>query len=106
MECAYFRVPTVILYKTSFLTAFLGRLFIKVKCIGMPNLLAGNKKIYPEFIQKDANPDNLSSAAILFLTQPGIYQKTQDALQKMLLTLGEEGACRRAAQKVIDCLQG
>ena len=106
MECAYFRVPTVILYKTSFLTAFLGRLFIKVKCIGMPNLLAGHKKIYPEFIQKDANPDNLSSAAILFLTQPGIYQKTQDALQKMLLTLGEEGACRRAAQKVIDCLQG
>lgn len=101
MECAYFQVPTVILYKTSFLTALLGHLFIHVKCIGMPNLLLNNKMVYPEFIQQDATPKKVSDAALRFLTQPDVRQNTQADLRKMLSTLGGEGACRRAAQQVL-----
>ena len=29
LECAWFRVPTVVLYKTSWITHLLGRLFVK-----------------------------------------------------------------------------
>ncbi len=46
MECAYFGVPAIVIYRTSFSTYFLGRRFIKVKYLAMPNLLAG-EMVYP-----------------------------------------------------------
>ena len=51
MECAYFGVPTVVIYKTSWSTYALGRRFIKVKYLAMPNLLA-EEEVFPEFIRK------------------------------------------------------
>ena len=47
-------MPTVVLYKTSWITYLLGRLFVKVKHIAMPNVLAG-REVFPEFIQREAN---------------------------------------------------
>jgi hypothetical protein len=41
MECAFFRVPTVTLYKTSWSTFQIGKRIVKVKSLTMPNLLAG-----------------------------------------------------------------
>ena len=46
MECAWFRVPTVVLYRTSWPTYALGRWFIKIPHIAMPNVLAGHE-IFP-----------------------------------------------------------
>ena len=40
MECAFFGVPTVTLYKTSWLTYQIGRRIVTVKSLTMPNLLA------------------------------------------------------------------
>lgn len=105
MECSYFQVPTVILYKTSFLTAFLGRLFIKVKCIGMPNILSGNRHVYPEFIQRNATASNLSKAVLRFLIREDVRSQTKTDLQTMLATLGGEGACQRAAGKVLELFE-
>ncbi|MDI9401900.1 MAG: lipid-A-disaccharide synthase [Limisphaerales bacterium] len=105
MECSYFQVPTVIFYKTSFFTAFFGRLFIKVKCIGMPNILSGNRHIYPEFIQGDATAANLSKAVLRFLAQPEVRSQTQHGLRTMLATLGGEGASQRAADKVLELFE-
>ena len=66
MECAWFRVPTVVLYKTSPLTHALGRRLVKVPYLAMPNLLAG-EELFPEFIQPAANADNLAEASLLLL---------------------------------------
>ena len=41
MECAFFGVPTVTLYKTSWATYEIGKRIVKVKSLTMPNLLAG-----------------------------------------------------------------
>ncbi len=105
MECAYFQVPTVILYRTSFLTAFLGRIFIKVKRIGMPNLLMNNKAVYPEFIQEEARADAIAAAMLRFLTDKKVRKETQEDLRTMLGTLGGEGACLRAAEKVLSLMR-
>ena len=40
MECALFGVPTVTLYKTSWLTYQIARRIVTVKSLTMPNLLA------------------------------------------------------------------
>ena len=41
MECAFFGVPTVTLYKTSWLTYEIAKRIVTVKSLTMPNLLAG-----------------------------------------------------------------
>ncbi len=54
LETAVSGTPMVILYKVGGLTAFVGRLLLKIKFIGLPNLVAG-KAIVPEAVQDDAN---------------------------------------------------
>src|SRR5208282_5260510 len=63
MECAFFGVPTVTLYKTSWSTYQIGRFIVNVNWLTMPNILA-DEMIFPEFIQNDATPENLAGAAL------------------------------------------
>ena len=101
MECAFFGVPTVTLYKTSWLTYQIARRIVTVKSLTMPNLLAG-ETVYPEFIQNDATPENISRAA-LELLQDEVRRKTIKAqLAKIIKSLGEPGAPTRAATAVFS----
>ena len=47
----------VIVYKLSPLSYWLGRVLIKVKHIGLVNLIA-DRQIVPELLQSQASPDN------------------------------------------------
>ena len=100
MECAWFRVPTVVLYKTSWPTYALGRWFINIPHIAMPNVLAG-REIFPEFIQGEATGKNLARAVTCFLTEKGAQGKIREELDDVAGTLGEKGAAVRAAKAVI-----
>jgi hypothetical protein len=51
LECAYFGVPTLVLYKLSPLEFQIARRMVRVKHIAMPNLLAG-ETVFPEFLQQ------------------------------------------------------
>ena len=103
MECAYFGVPTVVLYRTSWSTYELGKRFIKTKYLAMPNLLA-DKEIYPEFIQHEATPEKLSDSALRFLRDPALTSKTKADLAKVMESLGGQGASNRAAKAMLELL--
>ena len=79
-------------------------MFIKVEYIGMPNLLLNNKEVYPEFIQREATPENLSEATLRFLTKMDVRNSVQADLRKMLSELGGEGACKRAAEQILKLI--
>ncbi len=100
MECAYFEVPTVVLYKTSWSTYLLGRRFIRVKHLAMPNLLAG-REIYPELIQEHASPDSLYSAARDLLENSERRAQIRQDLRKVIASLGAPGASQRAADAIL-----
>ncbi|MDP6034413.1 MAG: hypothetical protein QGG55_00065, partial [Verrucomicrobiota bacterium] len=100
MECAWFRVPTVVLYKTSWPTYALGRWFINIPHIAMPNVLAGHE-IFPEFIQGEATGKNLARAVKRFLFGKETQEKIRLELDKVAGTLGDKGAAGRAANAVI-----
>src|SRR4051812_41295364 len=91
MECAYFRVPTVVLYRTSWSTHALGKRFIKVKYLAMPNLLAG-EQVYPEFIQDQATGPNLAAAALELMRDEKRRAVIQAKLDAVIGSLGETGA--------------
>lgn len=59
LELALLRVPTVIAFKVSWLTYALARLFVRVKVMGLPNLLL-DAIVAPEVIQFKCTPDVLA----------------------------------------------
>lgn len=101
MECAFFGVPTVTLYKTSWLTYQIAKRIVTVKSLTMPNLLAG-EPVYPEFIQNDATPENLSRAALELLQDKTRQAQIKAQLGKIISSLGEPGAAGRAAAAVLS----
>jgi lipid-A-disaccharide synthase len=101
MECAFFGVPTVTLYKTSWLTFQIGVRIVTVKSLTMPNILAG-EGIYPEFVQHDATPENLSRAALELLQDESRRTKIKSQLAKIISSLGEPGAAGRAAAAILS----
>jgi len=102
-ECAYFGVPTVALYKTSWTTYHVARQLVKVKYLAMPNLLA-NEPIFPEFIQAAATPDNLARAAVDLLRDEPRRAGVKVRLAEIVSSLGSPGAPRRAAQAILQLL--
>jgi lipid-A-disaccharide synthase len=100
MECAWFGVPTIVLYKTSWSTYALGRRFIRVKYLAMPNLLA-DRQIYPEFIQNDASAKNLYTTATALFGNPGWRDLIRRKLDQLIATLGVPGASHRAAKAIL-----
>ena len=70
LELALLGVPSVIVYRTSWLTYRIGRLLAKVDRIGLPNIVAG-ECFLPELIQDDCRPDRIAEAMGAFLRDPG-----------------------------------
>lgn len=103
LECAWFGVPTVVLYKLSWLEYQVGRRIVKVPFIAMPNLLAG-EAVFPEFIQDQATPAKLSEAALHFLSDPDLRAETQRKINRAVGTLDGPGSTQRAAQAVLSLL--
>jgi lipid-A-disaccharide synthase len=103
VECAYFGVPTVTLYKTSWLTYEVARRLVTVPTLTMPNLLAGTA-VFPEFIQYQATPKALAQAALEFVEHPQSAAAVRAQLRQVMATLGGPGAARRAARLVWELL--
>ncbi len=104
-ECAYFGVPTVALYKTSWSTYQIARRVVRVKYLAMPNLLA-NEEVFPEFIQGAATPDNITRAAVELLRDANRRARVKAKLAGIVATLGGPGATRRAAKAVLEVAYG
>ena len=104
MECAYFGVPTIAMYKTSWSTYQIGKRIIQVKFLAMPNILA-DEVLYPEFIQHDATPEKIGSAVVKLLNDPARREIIRGKLGTVVASLGGAGAGRRAAQSIMTLLQ-
>ncbi len=104
MECAFFGVPTVVLYKVSPLEYQVARRMLQVKHIAMPNLLAG-EMVFPEFVQHEATPANLARAALEFLDQPERRTQVRAQLDRVIASLGGPGAATRAACAIVKLLE-
>ncbi len=99
MECAFFGVPTVTLYKTSWLTYQIARRIVTVKSLTMPNLLAG-EEVFPEFVQDAATAESIANAALDLLQNEPRRAQMKQRLAEVISTLGSPGAPKRAAEAI------
>ena len=100
LQAAVVGTPMVLLYKTTPLTYRLARWLIRVKWIGLVNLVAG-RSIVPEIIQDEATADRLSREVHRLLTDSKAYNEMKQGLEQVRQSLGEPGASRRAAEVVL-----
>jgi lipid-A-disaccharide synthase len=101
MECAFFGVPTVTLYKTSWCTYQIGKRIVKVKWLTMPNILA-DEEVFPEFVQNAATPDHIAGAALELLQNKPRRLQIKKRLAQVVSSLGGPGANTRAATAILS----
>lgn len=66
LEAAYIGTPQLICYKTSTLSYAIGRHLVRIKRVGMPNILL-DKDLLPELIQSACTAPNIVQAALSLL---------------------------------------
>lgn len=103
MHCALAGIPGAVVYRIDPLTYFLGRLLVRVKFLGIANLLLG-EAMYPEFIQRAATPDALARELRSCLNDPARQTRTaaQAARLKSLLARPIEGSAARWLLQQLD----
>ncbi len=92
MECAFFGVPTVTLYKTSWFTYEIAKRIVTVKSLTMPNIAGGRgslSRIHPETTRRRKTSPR---AALELLQNESRRAKIKSQLAKIVSSLGEPGA--------------
>jgi lipid-A-disaccharide synthase len=100
LQAAVVGTPMVLLYRTTPFTYWLARRLIRVKWIGLVNLVA-DRTVIPELIQDEATAEQVYEQARRILEDPGIYEEMTRALAGVKAKLGEPGASMRAAEVVL-----
>ncbi len=93
LETALLGKPMVIVYRVSGLTYWLGRMLIRVRHIGMPNVIL-DERVVPEYLQGEVR------ASVLAPAIEEVYRQREQlagAWQRLRECLGEPGAAERAA---------
>jgi lipid-A-disaccharide synthase len=104
LEAGYYGLPYVLVYRTAPLTYVLARLLVKIRFIGLVNILAG-RGVIEELIQGKAEPGAVSQSLRAFLESPEKREALQKCLAETSGKLGGKGAHERAARAVADWLR-
>jgi len=100
LETACFGTPMFVLYRTSWLTYCIGRLLIRVRNIGLVNIIAG-KTIVPEFIQHRVAVGTLVQEAMQTLRNEERLRAMRAELSLLRKKLGSAGASKRVARHIL-----
>jgi lipid-A-disaccharide synthase len=101
LETACFGTPMVVVYKTSWPTYWIGRMLVRVKNIGLVNIVAG-ERIVPEFIQRSASPRLLAREVLAMLGNAAALADMRSKLSGVRGKLGKPGASERAARAILN----
>ena len=89
LECALLGKPMCIVYKGSWLSYLVAMQVIKVKYLGLCNLLL-NKMLAPELLQYDCNPIELTALVNQLLTDSDLVKKMSVGFKTLRVSLSEE----------------
>lgn len=104
METALFGVPMCIVYKVNPLSYWLARLLVRIRFIGMVNILS-EREIAPELIQHDAVAEKIVPIMRDLLEDTEIRLRMLGNLQEFKRRLGPTGASQRAAAELLKLLE-
>ncbi len=100
LQAAVVGIPMVLFYRTTAWEFWIASFFLRVKWIGLVNLVAG-RSIVPELLQDEATGQRLYEEAIRILEDQSVYDEMKRDLAEVRVALGEPGASTRAAEAVL-----
>ena len=103
LEAGLMELPMVIIYKTSLLTYKIGKSLVKIKNIGMANIVL-DEQVVPELIQNEANAENIYDTAKNILSNNALLNQTKLKLRRIKEVLGDKNAPQNAAKIIYSLL--
>ena len=106
LEAALAQVPTVVVYRLSWISWIVGRLLVRVPFVSLVNLLAG-RRVVPELLQSDCSGARIAQSAAPLLARGEEREAQLDGMRRIredLAPAGSPGAARRAAEEVAALL--
>lgn len=104
LEAAALGLPYCLVYKLAWPTYFMGKMLVKLKLIGLVNILAG-EKIVEELVQTDAEPGHVAEILSGLMTDVDRRHELCARLHETAAKLGDPGAHVRAATEVTQLLK-
>jgi lipid-A-disaccharide synthase len=103
VEAALLDAPMTVVYRVSPLTAALAKPLMRTPYFAMVNLIA-EKRIVPELVQDDFNPQNVAAEMLRLLQDPNARATLRAGLAEVRNRLGPPGAVDRAADVIASLL--
>jgi lipid-A-disaccharide synthase len=100
LETALMLRPMVVVYRLSWLSYVVGRLFVKLAHFALVNLLAG-RAVVPELLQRDATGERMAAELEPLLPGGTARDEQLRGLEEVRTLLGEPGAPRRVAEEIV-----
>jgi lipid-A-disaccharide synthase len=104
LEAAICGTPIIIVYKVSPVSSLIAKLLVKVKHIGLVNLIAG-KEIAPELVQRQATAENIRDSVLKLIDDADGLEVQRREMLKIKDLLGGPGASARVAEIAMNMLQ-
>ncbi|MCX7793611.1 MAG: lipid-A-disaccharide synthase [Thermodesulfovibrionales bacterium] len=99
LQAALLGVPTIVIYRLSWLTYFIGRLIVDVKYITIPNIIL-DREVFPELLQKRASVENIMKNVRKFLESGASRESTRNDLLKVREIFFSKKPSKRVAEIV------
>lgn len=103
LEAACFGLPYALVYRVSGLTYLAAKTVVRIKRIGIVNILAG-REVVRELVQHDLTAANLAKEMAELLVDASRRGQLAAELSQTVAMLGEGGAYLRAATAVMECM--
>ena len=103
LEVGYFGIPMVIVYQVQALTFWLASKLVKIKHIGLVNIVA-ETEVAKELIQHSFTVES-AVHEITALLEPQTHEQVHKKLSLIREKLGEPGASQRAARAIVEFME-
>lgn len=103
LETALLEKPMIVVYRVSWVTYWLARLLVKIKYIGIANIIAG-RRIVPELVQSDLSPKRLVQESQAILNDHDARRTMIANLRVLREQLGAPGAANRVAELAVSLM--
>jgi len=102
LELAMWGVPTVLVYRASWLTVFLARRLVRIRCAGLANILLGDRPVMPELIQESCTPGSVMRELMPLLEKAAPARRQRQAFAELAEMLGSDEPAPAVARMSLE----
>ena len=101
LQAAIMNTPAIVVYKMNSISWFLAQKMVKSRYASMANIIA-DTEVFPEYLQSDANINNLYHAAYKMLNDENYQNQLKQKIEFINDKIGLMGASEKTAKYILN----